>query len=139
MTRLVRVTVVAAIVLSACTGDGEGAGGAADGEGESVGGGAVESTVELTAPAEEGASEVPTFEWEPVEGAASYRLVVLDAEGNATWSWEGPETSVALGGVPDRPEGAEGPVLTPGSTWSVAALDAEGHVVAVSAARPVSP
>jgi hypothetical protein len=99
----------------------------------------VEATVELTAPPEEGAGEVPTFGWERVAGAAANRLVVLDAEGRAVWAWEGPETSVALGGVLDRPEGAEGPVLTAGSTWTVAALGADGHVVAVSAARPASP
>jgi len=74
-----------------------------------------------------------------VEGTAAYRLVVLDAEGQPVWAWEGPDTTVALGGVPDRPEGAEGPVLSPGSTWSVAALDGDGHAVAASELRPASP
>lgn len=130
------------VILGACTGGEAGNGGTA-GErgsaGERVGDGAVEATVELTAPPEEGAGEMPTFEWEPVEGSAAYRLVVLDAEGQPVWAWEGPDTTVALGGVPERPEGAEGPVLTAGSTWSVAALDGEGHVVAVSQVRSASP
>ena len=143
MRRLVLLALAVLMVLGACTGGGAGDGGTTAGDGgngpEPVGGGPVEATVELTAPPEEGAGEVPTFGWEPVAGAAAYRLVVLDAEGRAVWAWEGPETSVALGGVPDRPEGAEGPVLTAGSTWTVAALGADGHVVAVSAARPASP
>lgn len=144
MRRLVPLALAGLVALVACTGGGGGDGNggtAGDGENgtEPVGGGAVQAAVELTAPPEEGAGEVPTFEWEPVESAAAYRMVVLDAEGRAVWAWEGPDTSVALGGVPDRPEGAEGPVLTPGSTWSVAALDAEGHVLAVSPARSASP
>lgn len=140
MRRLLPPALAALMVLAACTGDGErGEGGTAGDGGEQVGGGAVEATVELKAPPEEGAGEVPTFEWEPVDGAVAYRMVVLDAGGQAVWAWEGPDTSVSLGGVPDRPEGAEGPVLTPGSTWSVAALDERGHVVAASPARPASP
>jgi hypothetical protein len=47
---------------------------------EPIGEGAVEVAIELTAPPEEGAGEVSTFAWEPVDGAAAYRLVVLDAE-----------------------------------------------------------
>lgn len=76
----------------------------------------------------------------PAAGAAD-PVAFPDGEwtGTAIWPGEGSETSVALGGVSDRPEGAEGPVLTDGSTWSVAALGAEEHVVAVSPARPASP
>ena len=137
------VAACAALATAACTsGGGAGEGGAAGDGGnvdEPIGQGAVEATVVLVAPPEEGAGETPTFEWEPVEGAAAYRLVVLDAEGQPAWAWEGPDTIVALGGVPDRPEGAEGPVLTPGSTWSVAALDGDGHIVAASSVRPASP
>jgi hypothetical protein len=154
VTRVRLVVMAAVFTLAACTGgggdNGEAAGngsaaengaptGSTGSSGEQVGEGVVAAAVELTAPPEEDAGEVPTFAWESVEGAAAYRLVVLDAEGRAVWAWEGSETSVALGGVPDRPEGAEGPVLTAGSTWSVAALDADGHVVAVSTARPASP
>ncbi|MGH2653976.1 MAG: hypothetical protein ACRDHV_06465 [Actinomycetota bacterium] len=143
MRRLLLLALAGLVVLAACTGGGGAEDGGSAGDGgnvdEPIGQGAVEAAIELTAPPEEGAGEVPTFEWEPVGGAAGYRLVVLDAEGRAVWAWEGPDTSVALGGVPDRPEGSEGPVLTPGSTWSVAALDAEGHVLATSELRPASP
>ena len=131
---------VAAIFMGACTGDE----GAATGDGAQEGAGTSFeapglAAVELLGPSTEGVGEVPTFEWSPVEGAAAYRLVVVDADGGAVWAWEGAATSVALGGVPNRPVGAEGPVLSPGSSWSVSALDAEGHVIAVSVLRPVSP
>jgi hypothetical protein len=141
--RVLLVAVCAALVTAACTSGGGAGEGEAAGDGgnvdEPIGQGAVEGTVELVAPPEEGAGETPTFEWEPVEGAAAYRLVVLDAEGQPVWAWEGPDTTVALGGVPDRPEGAEGPVPPPGSTWSVAALGGDGHVLAVSPVRSASP
>lgn len=100
----------------------------------------VAPTFELLGPPTDGAGEVPTFSWEAVPGAATYRLVVLDADRGPIWAWEGAETSVNLGGLPDeRPAGEPGPVIEPGSSWSVTALDAKGHVVAVSASRPVSP
>jgi hypothetical protein len=99
----------------------------------------VDAAVELTAPPVTGAGEIPTFEWSPVEGASAYRLVVQDADGDATWAWEGSGTSIELGAVPGREEGHGGPILTSGSTWSVVALDADGHVIAVSTLRPVSP
>ncbi len=130
----------ALLAAASCTGGGDGGAGDGGSAGEPLGGDAAPGeAVQLVAPEEQGAGETPTFEWEPVEGASTYRLVVLNAEGQATWAWEGAETSVPLGGVADRPEGSEGPVLTPGSSWSVAALDAEGHVLAASELRPVSP
>jgi hypothetical protein len=128
----------AALALSACTG-GDGGGGGGDGQiGTPLEAPGV-AAVELVGPPAEGAGEVPTFEWKPVQGAAAYHLVVKDADGNAVWAWQGEATSVALGGVPDRPAAAEGPVLSAGSSWSVSALDGEGHVLAVSVLRPVSP
>ncbi len=99
----------------------------------------IESTVELKAPSATGAGQIPTFEWSAVDGASVYRLAVKDAGGNATWAWEGSATSIVLGAFPGREEGDGGPILTSGSTWSVVALDADGHVIAVSTLRPVSP
>lgn len=137
------LTLAGLVILGGCTGSGAGDGGRA-GDGGSVGEpieapGIEEPALVLVAPPEEGAGEVPTFEWEAVEAAAAYRLVVLNADGDATWAWEGPETSVTLGGVSDRSPEAGGPVITPGSSWSVAALDADGHALAASPIRPVSP
>ena len=96
--------------------------------------------INLTAPGLTGAGEVPTFEWEAVSGAARYRLVVLNGSGAPLWAWNGTETRVNLGGLPgDRPEGVSGPVIDTGSSWSVAAFDANGKTLATSAIRSVSP
>ncbi|MBU2602616.1 MAG: hypothetical protein KKA32_10705 [Actinobacteria bacterium] len=96
--------------------------------------------IELTGPATSGAGEVPTFEWEAVDGAARYRLVVLDGDGEPLWAWNGAETSVNLGGLPEeRPADISGPIITPGSSWSVAAFAADGSPLAVSVLRPVGP
>lgn len=127
----VLVVMALALALAGCTG--------AEQSGSPLEAPGVDATVELTAPAATGAGQIPTFEWSAVEGAIAYRLVVQDAEGDATWAWEGPETSIELGAVPDREEGEGGPILTFGSSWSVVALDGDGHVIAVSKLRPVSP
>lgn len=96
--------------------------------------------ITLVAPDTSGAGEVPAFEWEAVDGAARYRLVVLGGSGEPLWSWNGAETKVNLGGLPgERPEGVSGPVIAADSTWSVVAFDAEGNALAVSNLRPVSP
>jgi hypothetical protein len=92
-------------------------------------------TVELLAPTEVDAGRAPTFEWAPVEAAATYRLSVLAFDA-PTWAWLGSATSVRYGGVP---EGANGPSLRPGSWWSVTALTSDGSVLAVSDLRAVSP
>jgi hypothetical protein len=129
--------IVLLLLLTACTGGGDG-GGQGDPPPPVVPG--IDAVVELVAPPAEGAGKVPTFEWKPVSGAERYRLAVLDAKDRPIWSWEGSETTVALGGLTvERPAGEAGPVIAPGSSWLVAALDAEGHVLAVSVERPVSP
>ena len=142
------ILALASVALAACTGGDRSVEERPVATGSSVEAGApgepFEGTdlpeVTLVAPPLEGAGEVPTFEWEPVEGAATYRLAVLNGDGEAVWSWEGESTEVALGGLSvDRPEGEPGPVITAGSSWSVAALDADGHVLALSVLRPVSP
>lgn len=81
----------------------------------------------------------PLLEWEPVEGASSYTLVVVTPEGEAYWGWTGPETAVHVAGEPQLEEFAAGPSVVPGMTWSVAAYDDEFHVIAVSPRAPISP
>ena len=137
-----------ALALAACTSGGGGDGGAAgDPEAEPAEGSAVpridapgvEGEVALLGPPEQGAGEVPIFEWQAVEGAATYRLAALDEDGGVVWAWEGEGTSVPLGGVADRPEGEPGPVLEGAGSWSVVAVDREGRVLAVSEIRSVAP
>lgn len=72
----------------------------------------------------------PLLEWEPVEGAASYTLVVLGSDGTPYWAWSGAEASVHLGGF-DDPD-AVGPWVHEPMTWTVAALDGAGQPLALS-------
>lgn len=91
--------------------------------------------VELVAPGRANAGAAPTFEWEAVSGAEAYRLFVLAPDG-PTWAWTGEGTSVRYGGVE---AGVPGPALMAGSWWSVAALDTDDGVIAMSELRAVSP
>jgi len=96
-------------------------------------------SVTLLGPAQTNAGVGPTFEWAPVEQAASYRLSVLGPDG-PIWVWEGSETSVPLALRPDpRPASAPALEIVAGSSWSVAALGATGDLIAISGNRPVSP
>lgn len=153
MTRMREAALVLLVIASAgCTPGGEGppaAEGTAAAEGRKASPAAaaeptidapgVEGRVALVAPAERGAGDVPTFEWEAVSDASAYRLAVVDEGGEVVWAWEGAATSVALGGVAERPQGEPGPVLAGPATWSVVAIDVEGDVVAVSPIRAVAP
>ena len=95
--------------------------------------------VTLLGPAQTNAGVGPTFEWTPVDGATSYRLSVVGPDG-PIWVWEGTETTVALALRPDpRPASAPALEIVAGSSWSVAALDAAGDLIAISGNRPVSP
>ena len=91
--------------------------------------------VDLVGPAALGAGDVPMFEWKNVAGAAAYRLSVLGPTG-PRWGWQGTATTVRYGGVV---EGQQGPTLVAGSFWSVAAVDGDGRMVALSELRAVSP
>ena len=96
-----------------------------------------EPVIQLTA--SEGVGRRPTLAWDPVDGAASYFLVVKDASGAAYWAWDGSETSVPLGGAEFPADFGNGPIIGPGFTWSVSAYAADGTFVAISGDRPVSP
>lgn len=91
--------------------------------------------VDLLAPGELNVGRAPTFEWAAVAGASEYRLSVLGPAG-PQWGWQGSETSVRYGGVP---EGVGGPSLAAGSWWSVGAFGTDGSLVALSDLRAVSP
>lgn len=139
---LVAVALFTALLLMLAAGCGGGnggnGGGGEDQKGELIAAGLPEIT--LVGPATAGAGEVPAFEWEPVDSAARYRLVVLDGKGGILWARMGPETKVNLGGLPgERPAGVSGPVIDAGSSWSVVALDAGNKTIATSVIRPVSP
>jgi len=81
----------------------------------------------------------PILDWEAVEGAGSYFLVVKDDAGTPYWAWEGSETAVPLGGAAFPQDYGNGPTIGPGYTWSVSAYAADGTFLAISGDRPVSP
>ncbi len=72
----------------------------------------------------------PELTWGPIDGAATYRVVILDADGAPYWSWSGAETAVFLGGG-ESSDGA-GPSVAAGFTWTVTAFDADGDFLAAS-------
>lgn len=88
-------------------------------------------------PAEEGGSH-PTLSWQPVEGASSYWLALVDGTGAPYWAWTGPDTSVRVGGgdIADENQTA---ALHETMTWSVAAFDADGNLLALSPRASISP
>ncbi len=92
----------------------------------------------LTTPAE-GNGPRPELSWEPVDGARYYTVVVSTEDGQAYWAWEGEVTSVPLGGHPRLEDHAAGPRLAPGMRWTVAARNADHHVIAVSARQALEP
>ena len=77
----------------------------------------------------------PAVTWAPVSGAVQYQVVLLDARRRPLWAWQGTGTSVVVGGAPKPgPATGSGPRATKGSTWTVAALDAAGRPLGLSAA-----
>lgn len=88
---------------------------------------------------ETGGGARPVLQWESVAGAASYRVVITAPDGRGYWSWQGDATSVPVGGHPALPDGAPGPRVSSGMSWSVAAFDQQARPVALSTMRPISP
>ncbi len=87
-----------------------------------------------------GAGAKPFFEWEPVEGADWYGLVVKTADGQPYWAWMGRQTSIYMGGTSEAPrEDAAGPRLIEEMFWAVVAYSADGKVIAASLLQPVAP
>jgi len=147
-TLLLGLAAVALVAVGCGSGSGSKPDGAGNGSGPGSGSGSGEivtlprpavfaelGTVELVAPGRSNAGAVPTFEWKAFAGAAGYRLSVLAPDG-PTWAWTGDTTSIRYGAVE---EGVPGPALRAGSWWSVAALDADDAVIALSELRAVSP
>ncbi len=92
--------------------------------------------VEITVAATESGPR-PLLAWDAIDGAVDYRVVVLDAQGQPYWAWSGPETEINVGGV-SNPDAAGATVFEP-MTWTVAAIDADGVPVAMSAAGALTP
>ena len=79
----------------------------------------------------------PMLAWDSIDGATTYDLIVLDAEGTPYWAWSGEETGVHLGGV-ENPDAVGAWVFEP-LTWIVTARDSEGEPLAMSAKAELLP
>jgi hypothetical protein len=86
-----------------------------------------------------GAGVRPLLEWEPVEDADHYAVVLYAPDGDAYWAWFGADTAVHVGGEPALRDEAPGPSVVEGMSWLVIAYDVGGDPVAISAARPIAP
>lgn len=80
----------------------------------------------------------PVLSWTAISGAASYTVVVYDAEGEPWWSWAGADTEVAIGGVDTEAE-IGGPRASAGTRWVVIGFDADGDMVGTSPRRSIEP
>lgn len=76
----------------------------------------------------------PMLCWEPVDGAATYTVLLMETGGEPWWSWSGPETEVVLAGV-DTQSDVGGPAAGDGVTWLVFAFDSDDVLVGVSSRR----
>jgi hypothetical protein len=98
------------------------------------------ATIEVIGPSETESGDVPHFEWEGIDGADEYAVVVRDADGASTWAWQGDAEDIWFGGLTrERPPGMAGPTVTAGSTWRVVAFDGDGHAVGISPERSLEP
>lgn len=81
----------------------------------------------------------PILEWEPVDGAAGYEVALNGPGGGIYWAGWATGTSIPVGGEPLIDPEFSGPSVSEGMTWSVAAYDADGYLVAISVMRPIAP
>lgn len=83
----------------------------------------------------------PQLRWKPVPGAARYRVGLLDARRHAYWSWDGTTSHVTVSATGERVRGSSpsGPRIGKHYRWSVAAFNAAGKPIALSALRSISP
>lgn len=80
----------------------------------------------------------PTLSWSPVDGAMSYWLVLRDADGRPYWAWTGADASIRVGGG-ESSDTNQTATLHEEMTWSVAAFDEEGNLIALSDAASLAP
>ena len=94
--------------------------------------------LEILTPAS-GGGERPVLEWASVDGADTYDVVALTADGEPYWAWVGQTNSVVFGGG----DGDAGPgqlaVVYGPLTWTVAAFGADGALLALSDPAPLAP
>jgi hypothetical protein len=81
----------------------------------------------------------PLLSWEPVDGAASYLVIVFTAEEAPYWSTITDQPETYVGGAAAIPDGVDGPEVADGYSWAVYADDETGAPIASSPIRPIAP
>jgi hypothetical protein len=81
----------------------------------------------------------PLLTWEPVDGAATYLVIVFTADAAPYWSTITDQTETHVGGAVAIPDGVDGPEVADGYSWAVYADDETGTPIASSPIRPISP
>lgn len=97
------------------------------------------SAITITTPAS-GNGAKPLLAWEPVDGAASYVVILQTTDGSGYWAWTGPDTEVWLGGSDTEPApDTEGPILYEPMMLSVYASVADGTAAGASETVEIAP
>jgi hypothetical protein len=82
----------------------------------------------------------PRFEWQTINGAAHYGIIILDPKGSPYWGWRGEKPWVYLGGIDEPlPEINEGPILIDGMSWRIVAYDANEVPIATGGPWAIAP
>lgn len=89
--------------------------------------------------ATEGGGARPLLEWEPLDEAGTYYVVVYDDAGDPYWAAVTDQASVYVGGQAQIPDDRDGPRIADGYTWAVYADAVDGSPLGASPLRPVSP
>ncbi len=102
--KLILVVAVSLVALSACTGSTNGneppatpENGPATGASEPRGKGA-SGPISAKIALDDG---LPVFSWDPVEGASSYGVIVIDDGDQFIWAWTGLSTTARFGQLPE--------------------------------------
>jgi len=89
---------------------------------------------------ESGVGIRPRLEWQAVDGAAYYDMVIFEADGTPYWSWRTEETGVYVAGIDEPlPEENEGPIIADGMSWQVVAYDSSQAPVGAGGPWPIGP
>jgi hypothetical protein len=88
----------------------------------------------------EGVGLRPRFEWQTIDDAEHYGIIVFDPDGTPYWAWRGETPWVYLGGIDEPlPEINEGPILIDGMSWRIVAYDADEVPIATGGPWAIAP
>ncbi len=96
-----------------------------------------EVIVQTTPTSGEGAR--PLLGWEPVDGAATYLVIVFAGDEEPYWSTITEQAETYVGGQAAIADGVDGPEVAGGYSWAVYAEDENGNPIASSPIRSISP